>query len=91
MRLRCKLLSSISLLFDTLKLNLSTLDIYFFNLEIMLGDLRGSEILKQQSRRRTLLCCSTLCLFSFLLFVLLLTQTFHYRRIHFGNNSNGAL
>lgn len=53
----------------------------------MLNDYRESESIKRQSHRRTLLCCSTLCLFSFLIFFLLLTQVFHYRSIHIENKT----
>lgn len=52
---------------------------------------RKSDIEKRQSRRRTLLCCSTLFLFSFLILFLLLTEVFHKRLIYFDTNSNKTI
>jgi hypothetical protein len=52
---------------------------------------RKSDIEKRQSRRRTLLCCSTLCLFIFLILFILLTEVFNKRLISFEKNSNKSL
>ncbi|CAF5039944.1 unnamed protein product, partial [Rotaria sp. Silwood1] len=57
----------------------------------MLNDNRGSDCIKRQSYRRTLLCYSTLCLFLFLILFLLLSQVFHYRYIHIENNLNKSI
>ncbi|CAF3409060.1 unnamed protein product [Rotaria sp. Silwood2] len=57
----------------------------------MLNENRGSDCIKRQSRRRTLLCYSTLCLFSFLILFLLLSQVFDYRYIHMENNLNKSI
>ncbi|CAF2150438.1 unnamed protein product [Rotaria magnacalcarata] len=57
----------------------------------MINDYRGSDSIKRQSHRRTLLCCSTICLFSFLILFLLLTQVFHYRYVHLDNNLNQSI
>ncbi|CAF1020236.1 unnamed protein product [Rotaria sordida] len=57
----------------------------------MLNDNRGSDYIKRQSHRRTLLCYSTLCLFLFLILFLLLSQVFHYRYIHIENYSNKSI
>ena len=53
----------------------------------MINDNRGSDIVKRRSRRHTLLCYSTLCLFSFLTFLLLSIHTFHNHSINFQNKS----
>ncbi|CAF1034128.1 unnamed protein product [Adineta steineri] len=53
----------------------------------MLNENRGSDNQKRQSRRRTLLCYLTLCLFVFLIFFLLLTKVFHYHRIKYDNQT----
>ncbi|CAF3545057.1 unnamed protein product [Rotaria socialis] len=57
----------------------------------MINDYRRSDSTKRQSHRRTLLCCSTICLLSFLILFLLLTQVFHYRYVHFDNNLNRSI
>jgi len=57
----------------------------------MQNDCLVSDIEKRQSRRRTLLCCTTLCLFSFLILFLLLTEVFHKRSISFETNSNKTI
>jgi hypothetical protein len=44
-----------------------------------------------QSRRRTLLCCSTLCLLIFLILFLFLTEVFHRRFISFDRNLNKTI
>jgi len=51
----------------------------------MLNDSRQCESKKVESRRRTLLCCSTLCLFSFLILFLFLTVVFHSHSIDIEN------
>ncbi|CAF3889901.1 unnamed protein product [Rotaria sp. Silwood1] len=57
----------------------------------MFNDNRKSDCIKRQSRRRALLRYSTLCLFSFLILFLLLSQVFHHRYIHIENNSNKSI
>jgi len=53
----------------------------------MLNDSRECESIKVESRRRTLLCCSTLCLFSFLILFLFLTVVFHSQSIDIKNGT----
>jgi hypothetical protein len=57
----------------------------------MQNDCRGSDIKKRQSHRRTLLCYSTLCVFSCLIFFIIYIELFHKRLIYFQINSNKTI
>ena len=57
----------------------------------MEDDCRKSEIDRRQSRRRTLLCCSTLCLVLVLILFLILTKFFHQHFIFLNRTSNETI
>lgn len=57
----------------------------------MLNDYRESNSKKRQSHRRTLLCCSTLCLCLFLILFLFVTKVFHYHSIYLEKDRNKSI
>jgi hypothetical protein len=52
-----------------------------------MNNVRRSDSLKRESRRRTLLCCTTFCLFCFLILFFVINKIFYSHSIEFKNET----